>query len=137
MYYDKKKETLHGSVVNIFCKYVAEIKHCYLNVSKPNVSWLYLPSVSEYAEGQSSITSVLNVGSEHVELNRELWKLTCTPSSLFSLSHVTRASERECSPLSLTRKLCEMCFVHRKMHLVKVLTWTLWNVSYQNLNLCF
>lgn len=46
---------------------MAEIKHCYLNVSKPNVSWLYLPSILEYAKGQSLVTSVLNVGSEHVE----------------------------------------------------------------------
>lgn len=48
---------------------MVEIKH-YGNVSKPNVSWLYLPSILEHAEGQSSVTSVLSVGSEHVEFNR-------------------------------------------------------------------
>lgn len=122
MYYDKKKKK-KGSPTwfcyKHFCKYVAEIKH-YLNVSQPNVSWLYLPSISGYAAGQSS---VLNVGSEHLELNWELWKLTCTPSSLFFSSLVTCASGWECSPLSLTWKLGEICLIY-KMHLVKVLTWT-------------
>lgn len=87
---------------------MAEIQHCYLNFSKPNVSWLYLPSVSEYAKGQSLITLVLNVGSEHVELSGELWKLTCSPCRLFL------------SP-------CYMCILMRMQPLVTNMK-TLWNM---------
>lgn len=67
---------------------MAEIKHCYLNVSKPNVSWLYLPSISEYAKGQSSVTSVLNVGSEHVRLNGELWLALLPVCSHYIMLHM-------------------------------------------------